>query len=63
MKRPEVRTTTLRELRRSKDAGELFHDPAAPAGDALGSDFWRGAVCEKSPVPNPAEEIPKPSDK
>ena len=48
MREPEVKKTTLEELRRMKETGQLFHDPAALAGDPLGPEFWRDALSEPS---------------
>ena len=35
---------SLAELRRMKDAGEIYHNPDAPEGPELGDDFWANAV-------------------
>ena len=35
---------SLAELRRMKDAGEIYHNPNAPEGPELGDEFWANAV-------------------
>ena len=30
-----------------KNRDELYHDPAAPEGETLGTDFWANAVIEE----------------
>ena len=39
-----IRKASLEDIRRMADAGELHHNPDAPAGgEDLGEDFWRDA--------------------
>ena len=49
MREPILKKATLEQLRRSKEAGQLLHDPAAPPGDSLGAKFWRDALTETLP--------------
>lgn len=44
-----MKRASLAELRRMNDAGHLAHDPGAPEGEALGADFWQGAIVEQAP--------------
>ena len=35
-----TKRASLAEIRRMEEAGELYHDPAAPEGEDLGQEFW-----------------------
>lgn len=35
-----MRRASLADIKTMKDAGELFHDAAAPEGESLGAAFW-----------------------
>jgi uncharacterized protein (DUF4415 family) len=41
-----LKQASLDEILRMKAAGELFHDPIAPEGEALGPEFWAKARIE-----------------
>ena len=43
MTEPDIKRTSLEEIRRMKDRGELYHNPDAPAGPSLGAEFWAKA--------------------
>jgi hypothetical protein len=57
MKASDLKKATLEELRRKKEAGQLFHDPAALAGETLGPQFWRDATKEQSRSPQLPPQI------
>jgi uncharacterized protein (DUF4415 family) len=44
-----IRRVSLTELRKMREAGELFHDPKAPDTENLGTEFWAKADV-KSPA-------------
>ncbi|HMM63415.1 MAG: BrnA antitoxin family protein [Mesorhizobium sp.] len=46
MSDPNIKRASLAEIRKMKAAGELFHDPTAPAGEDLGPEFWAKARIE-----------------
>lgn len=49
MSEKHIKRQSLAELRRIKEAGELFHDPKAPEGESLGRDFWAKAEVKRPP--------------
>lgn len=51
MSEPNIKRASLAEMRRMKEAGELFHDPAAPEGESLGAAFWAKAEIEEPKRP------------
>jgi uncharacterized protein (DUF4415 family) len=38
-----IRRESLADIKRMKQKNELFHDPNAPEGEALGAEFWAKA--------------------
>lgn len=44
MNEENIKRYTLADLRRMKDAGEIYHNPNAPEGPDLGDEFWKNAV-------------------
>ncbi len=51
MSEPNIKRASLAEMRRMKEAGELFHDPKAPEGESLGAEFWAKAEIEEPKRP------------
>lgn len=51
MSEPSIKRASLAEIRRMKEAGELFHDPKAPEGESLGAEFWAEAEIEEPKRP------------
>jgi len=51
MSEPNIKRASLAEIRRMKEAGELFHDPKAPEGESLGAEFWAKAEIEEARRP------------
>ena len=45
---PNIRRASLADIRRKKEAGELFHDPEAPEGESLGAELWAKAEIEET---------------
>ena len=41
-----MKRASLADIRRMKEAGNLYHNPAAPEGEDLGPDFWAKAQVE-----------------
>ncbi len=44
MTEQNIKRATLAEIRAMKDRGELYHNPDAPEGPALGEEFWENAI-------------------
>jgi uncharacterized protein (DUF4415 family) len=39
-----IRRASLEDIRRMRDARELYHNSGAPEGEDLGPEFWASAV-------------------
>ncbi|MGE3146814.1 MAG: hypothetical protein AB7K35_14645 [Pseudorhodoplanes sp.] len=46
MSGPNMKRASLADIKRMKESGELHHDPDAPEGESLGSEFWAKAHVE-----------------
>lgn len=44
MTEENIRRASLDDIRRMRDAGELYHNSGAPEGEDLGPEFWAKAV-------------------
>ncbi len=51
MSDPSMKRASLAELKKMRDDGKLFHDPAAAEGESLGAEFWAQARIEAPKTP------------
>ncbi|MEE2949960.1 MAG: BrnA antitoxin family protein [Pseudomonadota bacterium] len=56
MSDPNMKRASLADIKRMREAGELHHNPDAPAGDSLGHDFWAKAMMA-SPQGTPPKSV------
>jgi uncharacterized protein (DUF4415 family) len=46
-----IKTASLEDIETMYEKGELFHDPNAPEGEAMGADFWAKAEIRQPKKP------------
>lgn len=56
MSDPNMKRASLADIRRMREAGDLYHNPDAPAGDGLGREFWAKAMMA-SPRGTPPKSV------
>lgn len=56
MSDPNIRRASLEDIRRMREAGELYYNPDAPVGESLPPGFWDDAVVV-SPRTAPAKSV------